>query len=360
MMMADKYTILTLNCKGLRRTIKRRSIFQYLKAKRADIILLQETHIQDPDIGLWETEWEVGNILPNPGTPKSAGQIILTTKQFNILEHIIHEPGRLHEVLLQDHDIILRVINIYGHNSEPLRIPLLNTLFAALNVNKNNDFTCVGGDFNIPPSSLLDKQGGNKKRPASQIYLNNRISQARLVDTWRHENPTQKTFTWWQNSPVVRCRLDYFLVPTEFLHSVKETKITPSIKTDHKCVELKIAVAKSKRGPGVWKFNCTLLQNQKYVEDMRQLINKVWIEQSSENPATRFDFLKYKIRQKTKQFSKNLAKQNKLKEREIIHEIEELDKLEQNQGYLTETQNNTLQERNCQLENILEHKAKGA
>ena len=99
MMMADKYTILTLNCKGLRRTIKRRSIFQYLKAKRADIILLQETHIQDPDIGLWETEWEDGNILPNPGTPKSAGQIILTTKQFNILQV---SKKVLHKVVLND------------------------------------------------------------------------------------------------------------------------------------------------------------------------------------------------------------------------------------------------------------------
>ena len=96
--MVGKYRIITLNCNGLRHTTKRRSIFQYIKAKQVDIILLQETHIEESDAPQCEQEWESGNIVYNPGTSNSAGQMLLTKKPVQILESTIHEKGRLQEI----------------------------------------------------------------------------------------------------------------------------------------------------------------------------------------------------------------------------------------------------------------------
>ena len=273
--MDSKYTILTLNCKGLRHVAKRRSMFQYLKAKKADIILLQETHMQESDVTLWEQEWEAGNICPNPGKSNSAGQMVMTIKPMTIVENKIHEAGRLQEVIITDNNNTLRIFNIYGHNKEQLRIPLLKILDNALSVRKESDFTCIGGDFNIYLSNLLDKQGGNNKRSSSQVFLNNLIANMQCIDTWRNENPSSKAYTWCQKSPVIKCRLDYFLVPTQFVPFVKRTNISPSIKTDHKCVEIHIFVEKFTRGPGSWKFNCDVLNNKKYISDIKVLIDKV-------------------------------------------------------------------------------------
>ena len=51
------FTIATYNVYGLANTIKRKSIFRYLKNERYDIIFLQETHSTQMDERLREMDW---------------------------------------------------------------------------------------------------------------------------------------------------------------------------------------------------------------------------------------------------------------------------------------------------------------
>ena len=173
---------------------------------------MQETHNDNNDRHLWEQEWNIGVVCSNEGTTSSAGQLLLSSRPVRVLENIIHEKGRLHEVIIEDHDCIIRIINIYGYNVEALRVPLLQKLEKTLLIDKQCDFTCIGGDFNIVLSNLMDKEGGNCRKVASQVYLNTLLNKFNLVDVWRNENPTQRGFTWSQKQPLVKCRLDYFLV----------------------------------------------------------------------------------------------------------------------------------------------------
>ena len=108
---------------------------------------------------------------------------------------------------------------------------MFRTLEEALTTAVDVDFTCIGGDFNVVLSNLLDKKGGSNKRPASQVYLNKTIESNQLIDTWRSENPTQKRFTWSQRVPPVKCRLDYFLIPRLFVKFMKNTNITAQNQT---------------------------------------------------------------------------------------------------------------------------------
>ena len=320
--MSGKYTVTTLNVKGLRQPNKRKCIFHYLKTKQTDICLLQEVHIDMNEDKLWEQELNQGCFCANVGTRASAGTLILTKIKMTVTKNIVHEPGRLQEVMLQHNDTTLRIFNIYGYNKEQLRIPLLQKLEKALKTVQHCDVLLIGGDFNVVLSNEMDKLGGQNRKTKSQIHINRMISDHKLVDVWRKENPTLKYYTWSQNQPKVRCRLDYFLVPLEFTKHTRSTKINASIKTDHKCVDLKIEIDKFVRGPGLWKINNSILCEEPYREQIKQLINSVWTDKSITNIATRFDYLKYKIRQTTKQYCKTKSQNQKLKERELLHNIE--------------------------------------
>ena len=59
-----------------------------------------------------------------------------------------------------------------------------------------------------------------------------------LFDIWRIKNPSLKSFTWSQNSPMILCRLDYWLISNNLQDSVSVTNIIPVIKTDHEAISL--------------------------------------------------------------------------------------------------------------------------
>ena len=359
--MLGKYVFSTLNCKGLRQDNKRRCIFQFLKTKKSDFFLLQETHHDNNDIHLWEQEWSVGVICSNAGTTASAGQLLLSSRPVRVLENTIHEEGRLHDVVIEDHDYVLRIINIYGYNAESLRVPLLKKLEKTLLIDKQCDFTCIGGDFNIVLSNLMDKEGGNCRKVASQVYLNTLLNKFNLVDVWRCENPTQKCFTWSQKNPLVQCRLDYFLVRDEDKKFVSKTKIVSSIRTDHKMVDMLVEIEKYKRGPGLWKLNNEVLKDENYVTKIKHLINSTWSH--PDNPdntdkAALYDFMKYEIRKCTKRYCKTRSKNRKLVEKELLNEIDHLEHKQQTQK-ATDVETNRLDTLKQELDLILESKAHG-
>ena len=71
-----KYDILSLNVRGIRDQVKRRSIFQYLKDHNSKIYFLQETYSQPEDEIIWKNEWG-GEICFSHGTKHSKGVNIL-------------------------------------------------------------------------------------------------------------------------------------------------------------------------------------------------------------------------------------------------------------------------------------------
>ena len=119
-----------------------------------------------------------------------------------------------------------------------------------------------------------------------------------LVDIWRQKNQTAKRYTWSQPKPLVRCRLDYFLASKNVLNLNIIPKILPAIKTDHSLIEINIKLTGPPRGPGIWKLNTSILQDEKYKTEIKTLIDTAWNELTgNDDLALRFDWVKYKIRQ---------------------------------------------------------------
>jgi exonuclease III len=77
-------SLATINVNGLRDKKKRDVVFNWLVAKKIDVICLQETHSTKDDLIRWQNEWKNcggGNSFFNCGTSDSRGVGILLSKK---------------------------------------------------------------------------------------------------------------------------------------------------------------------------------------------------------------------------------------------------------------------------------------
>ena len=101
-----------------------------------------------------------------------------------------------------------------------------------------------------------------------------------------------------------------------------------SIAPDHKAVKLQLTIPQGKRGPGLWKFNNSLLEDEDYIELIKAnfpVIREKYLGIGDER--LKWELLKMEIRDITISFSKNKAKLLRKREQEIQNRLEILDSL---------------------------------
>ena len=81
----------------------------------------------------------------------------------------------------------------------------------------------------------------------------------------------------------MKSRLDFFLVAKNLTKSVRNSEIYPSIAPDHKVIYISLSwSSETPRGPSLWKFNNTLLNDEQYIA----MIRSVYVLQKYENLKT--------------------------------------------------------------------------
>ena len=100
-------------------------------------------------------------------------------------------------------------------------------------------------------------------------------------------------------------RLDYFLISDQLQDQIDQVDIILSIQSDHSTFKLKICGTKcSSTGPSYWKLNNSLLQDKLFTELMKSEIPKFYKESEElRNPIMRWEYLKYKVKDFSKQYS---------------------------------------------------------
>ena len=137
------------------------------------------------------------------GSSNSCGVAILFRKGVDCVIHtkILHPLGRYIILKAAIKDKIYILINIYAPNKDKDITRFFNNLLISLQ-NENLDEEeniIVGGDFNCPLNTLLDKKGGIKIPRKSVVASIGRVqSELDLVDIWRLKNPSTKSYTWSQ------------------------------------------------------------------------------------------------------------------------------------------------------------------
>mgnify|MGYP001794690185 CR=1 FL=1 len=135
-----------------------------------------------------------------------------------------------------------------------------------------------------------------------------------MCDVWRVRNKNVKRYTFHQNHSTgfIQRRLDYFFISNELQESTIKADIIASFSTDHSPILFSIKFQDAPlRGKGTWKFNCSLLKNNEYVEKMKNHITLTLAKVEEENISNahlKWEYLKYEIRKFTIYFSTNKAK----------------------------------------------------
>ena len=191
--MEVKFSCLTYNVKGLRQSLKRIKIFNYVKQKLNNgFVFMQETHSVQNDLLNWQNEWG-SQIILNNGSSNSRGTLIAFTKdfQFNLLKYISDDDGRLQLCSIEHCGKKFLLVNIYNENIESKQILLLKKLSDIL-----EHEIIMGGDWNFIQVKKLDADGGNLSLKLSSIAeLTKIIELYEMCDIFRVRFPDKSRFS---------------------------------------------------------------------------------------------------------------------------------------------------------------------
>ena len=189
----------------------------------------------------------------------------------------------------------------------------------SISVGKENKII-IGGDFNV--TLEWDCSGGNQTKKASVKYIEDLCLDFDLIGIWRIRNPEVKRFTWRQKKPLVRRRLDFWLISDAYQEDIEKSDIISSINSDHSAVTLHFSsVDKQKYGPSFWKFNASLVNDTNFVTLLTENIPE-WLSVFNAVTDKRFlwDLIKYRIRQMSIKYTKERAREK----RERVSNIENM------------------------------------
>ena len=190
------------------------------------------------------------------------------------VENVISDQdGRIVAATVISNSERIVLIGAYGPAGGPQqnRIKFLNDIQDILIDNQEPNII-LAGDLNICLSALDSNYRFHQTR--SSIKLFGLTDQFSLVDVFREQNPSGKQYTWRRVNPLKQSRIDYVFVSKAIYHSgVIRHSIDVGIHSDHSFVHIKISRGCNKRGPGLWRFNNMLLDDDEFVKKVKEEIN---------------------------------------------------------------------------------------
>lgn len=312
-----QFKIISQNVRGIRDKNKRTKCFERMK-ERGDICFLQETHSTEIDVLHWNNEWN-GNVFYSHGSSNSKGVIILVRQslEFNCLDIVSDSNGRYILMKCEVQGQTFMLCNIYAPTHEKEHSIFLEKLKAEIiTLCHGNDYPCLfGGDLNFVTDISLDRDGGNPHLWNKSVAEWHDICDLfDIIDIWRTRNPILRKYTWRRRKPsLIQSRIDRIYVSDVLQPHVTKVDIIPGIGSDHSAVVIEINNnTQMSQGSSYWKFNNSFLIDDNFVDDMKSYIDHIWNE--SEELVwlrCRWDYLKYKMKEKSREFGISRAKRRR-------------------------------------------------
>lgn len=266
----------------------------------------------------------------------------------------------------------LLLVNIYGPNQDS---PSFYQSLTETIKKFNNNNVIIVGDWNLVLDQELDcynyKHINNPKAKEKVDWM---ILELGLTDIWREGNPQCKRYTWRKPTPLKQSRLDFFLISDYLMWNFKDAEILPGYRSDHSLITLKLESGKDIKRKTFWKFNCSLLKDKTYVDEINEEIKRILEECAADHynrstlheiskdkielsiPDKVFlDFLLMKIRSRTISFASMKKKKTIEKETKLEQDIHEIER----QQIKTTEDIKTLNEINQELITLREKKMEG-
>lgn len=316
----------TWNCKGLNGAVKRGNIMAHLKKLGGDIIFLQETHLKNKDQNRLRCKW-VGQIFHSNFNVNSRGTAILIRKgiSFSPTKIISDSYGRYIIVTGQLYNIPVVLVNVYAPNFDDERFftSLLNTI-----PDLDTHQLIMAGDFNLVLCPALDRSS-NKPAPLSKSarIIHSFMNIYKVVDPWRFFFPNQRKYSFFSPVHHSYSRIDFFLIDSRLISTVKYCDYEAVVLSDHGPVILQLTLTK-KPVPKIWRFDNGLLSDKAFVEQIKTHIN-VYLsinDNSDTSRSTLWEALKAYIRGQIISYSSLIKKQNSKQKDELTDQLLEIDR----------------------------------
>ena len=139
---------LSLNVRGLNKSIKRRTVFRWLHKQNNHIIFLQESYCSKNLEPIRENEWG-GKAFFSHGTNRSKGIITLINPSvnFKVEKFIPDKQGRFIILKLSLEEKAIVLVNIYAPNDVAQQVSFFKRLYQQLE-EFAPDTIVISGDFN--------------------------------------------------------------------------------------------------------------------------------------------------------------------------------------------------------------------
>ena len=142
------------------------------------------------------------------------------------------------------------------------------------------------------------------------------MKEANLVDIYRILHPKNRSYTYESKTLKLKSLLDFFLVSGKFQPDITKVEARASIAPDHRAIFLSMKLNDEfKRGPGTWKFNNMLLQDELYlkiIKDYYPFILQKYAE--LDNKQLLWELIKMEIRSETIRYPKRKKMLSKTRE----------------------------------------------
>lgn len=304
-------TISTINVRSVRAILRAQNFLSLLKSFKSDIFLLQECALPfNKSYRKWEELWTNGpSVWSGSNFNRNDGVAILINNA-NILVkgNTVVREGRALLANLTFLDRDFNILNVYGFNEKNERQELLEDLQSHL-LGRNP--LILAGDFNCVLSQKDRKGvGSDFREDKTSVLLQNILKDFKLNDCFKTMHPREPGFTWFSGDRFRASRIDYIFTrdcpPTD-------ATLTPFPFSDHVMLSCTLSLPSGvTAGSGLWKLNCSLLQDKEIVREYReQYKNWQTLQDFFESRAHWWEMVKGK----TQTFFRQVGKRKKEKER---------------------------------------------
>ena len=307
-------TISSINVRSVRTPTRAQSVLSLLNNIKSDVFLLQECAL--PFLQTyrdWEQRWAAGPSLWSGSHYSRADGVAILIKNPHILvkgSTVVRE-GRalLAQLTFLGRDF--NILNVYGFNDKNKRHTLLEDLQPHM---LGRAPLVLGGDFNCVLGKKDRKNVGEDfKLDKTSVVLQGLVRDFKLEDCFRKVHPREEGFTWFSGDGTRASRIDYIFTrdcpPTD-------ATLTPLYFSDHTLLSCTLSFPTGVTvGGGLWRLNCSLLQDREVAESYREQYG-LWqtLQDSYDSRAQWWEMVKGR----TKTFFRNIGKKKKEKERRCM------------------------------------------
>ena len=141
----------------------------------------------------------------------------------------------------------------------------------------------------------------------------------------RIKNPGKRCFTYESSTFKMKSRINFFLIPKSLIASIKTADVKTAIAPDHKAIRLFLQFESNKKGPGLWKFNNSLLNDDTFVNLITTYYPIICRKYAYlTNLKLKWEMIKMEIRSLTIPYAKNKARNVRNLEKQLESHMESL------------------------------------